>query len=102
MLGDLGSGRGSDAELRRASSATLSRWVCRLGSRSAGAARAVAVGPKPGVRGGLPGDFAGCALPCVFCSGKLAMRVSFARLGRLLPAFTVCEQVGRFMAGVVG
>jgi hypothetical protein len=93
----LESGRGSEAELRRASRAKFSSRVgISASSRSRGADSGAfdLDGGRPDFANDLPlpGDL--CGLPCVLPSWALAMRPSFARFDRVLPAVTVCARVG--------
>ena len=117
-FGDLESGSGNDAELRRASRGIFSngdgRFTSMVGGRVLDPEE---VGLGAGERGVLAGDFAGdfaggLAAGLIDCrvwallawplvSGALVVRPSFARLILPLPAPTVCDRDGAiFLAGV--
>lgn len=109
-FGDRESGRGSDAELRRASSAMFSsgdgRFTSILGALELGPGGEGLVAGDRGVLGVLAGDFAGDLAweppaACALGSGALVTRPSFALLDLVLAGPTVCARVGAmFFTGV--
>lgn len=91
----LESGRGSEAELNRASITMFSSWE---GSSAPSRPRDAdsTADDLDEARGALAGDLVrrpACPLP----SGALVMRPSFARLDRVFPTVTVCARAGTFL-----
>jgi len=109
-FGDLESGRGKDAELRRASGTIFSSgdglFTSILGALELGPGREGLDPTDRGVFGVLAGGFAGDLtwgppVACAFGSGALVTRPSFALLDLVLAGPTVCARVGAmFFTGV--